>query len=401
MDQASDASPPVGPVTYSADVAPIVQEKCQACHRPGQAGPFSLQTYSQARRRAAMIREVVDGRWMPPWHADPSFGRFANDRSLSPRERSILLAWVDQGAPEGDPHSLPPPRSFPEGWTIGTPDAILEMEEVYTVQAEGTLPYQHFRIPSRFNEDRWVQAAEVRPGDRSVVHHILVRVMPHRSSGSEARSSEPYFGIYLVGDIPSVFPPGIGRKIPAGSDFHFEVHYTPIGQARPDRSAIGLVFSKTPPAHQAISKGIKNDRFGIPPGAKHHPVESSFTFEHDSHLLSLTPHMHLRGKDFRYTAVYPDGRTETLLFVPSYDFAWQSIYRLEEPKPMPGGTRIDCLAHYDNSADNPANPDPTKPVHWGEQTDDEMLVGYIDYYIDDPVPASSIAIKSGLPVRTR
>jgi hypothetical protein len=303
------------------------------------------------------------------------------------------MAWVDQGAPEGDPRALPAPRSFPEGWTIGTPDAVVEMEDVYTVQADGTLPYQHFKVPTNFKEDRWVQAAEVRPGDRAVVHHVLVRVLPHGASGAELRTGEPYFGLYLVGDIPSVFPPGIGRRIPAGSDFHFEIHYTPIGQARPDRSAIGLVFSKTPPVHQAISKGIKNDRFRIPPGAKNHPVESSFTFAEDSHLLSLTPHMHLQGNDFRYTAVYPDGRNETLLWVPAYNFAWQSIYRLKEPKPMPRGTRIECLAHYDNSADNPANPDPTKAVLWGEQTNDEMLVGYIDYYIDDFVKGSAAPIQ--------
>ncbi len=381
--QAVEASPSVGRVTYSAEIAPIVQNKCQACHRGGQAGPFSLLTYTQARRRASMIREVVDERWMPPWHADPRYGRFANDRSLSPRERSAMLAWIDQGAPEGDPRDLPPPRSFPEGWTIGTPDAVLEMEEVYTVQAEGTLPYQHFTVRSGFTEDRWVQAAEVRPGDRSVVHHILVRITPQLKSGGEADASEPYFAIYLVGDIPSVFPPGTARKVPAGADFYFEVHYTPIGLARPDRSAIGLIFAKTPPVHQVISKGIKNDRFNISPGAKNHPVESKFIFAHDSHLLSLTPHMHLRGKDFRYTAVYPGGRTETLLFVPSYNFAWQSVYRLDEPKPMPRGTRIECVAHYDNSADNPANPDPSKTVHWGEQTGDEMMVGYIDYYIDE------------------
>jgi len=200
-----------------------------------------------------------------------------------------------------------------------------------------------------------------------------------------------------VGDIPSVFPPGTARKIPAGSDFYFEVHYTPTGLARPDRSAIGLIFAKTPPAHQVITRGIQNGRFRIPPGANNHPVESTFTFSRDSHLLSLTPHMHLRGKDFRYTAVYPDGRTETLLSVPAYDFAWQTVYRLDEPKPMPHGTRIECLAHFDNSAGNPANPDPTKTVHWGEQTSDEMMVGYIDYYVDYTMiaagPASGPAIS--------
>jgi peroxiredoxin len=392
-----EAPPPAGRVTYAADIAPIIQNKCQSCHRPGQAGPFALLTYNQARRRAAMIREVVDEGRMPPWHADPHYGRFANDRSLSPRERSTLLAWIDQGAPEGDPRALPPPRSFPEGWTIGTPDVVLEMPEVFTVPAEGTLGYQHFRAPTGFTEDRWVQAAEVRPGDLSVVHHILVRVTPGGHSGGEVIPSEPFFAGYLVGDIPSVFPPGTARKIPAGSDFYFEVHYNPIGVARPDRSAIGLIFATTPPAHQVITRGIKNNTFAIAPGASRHPVEASYTFPRDSHLLSLTPHMHLRGKDFRYTAFYPDGRTETLLFVPAYDFGWQSVYRLETPKPLPRGTRIDCLAHFDNSASNPANPDPTKTVRWGEQTSDEMLVGYMDYYIDDPEIATGAAGRPAMP----
>jgi peroxiredoxin len=396
--EAADASSAMGRVTYAADIAPILQNKCQSCHRVGQAGPFALITYAQARRHAAMIREVVDEGRMPPWHADPRYGRFANDRSLTVRERLTLLAWIDQGVPEGDPKSLPPPRTFPEGWSIGTPDVVLSMPEVYTVQAEGTLPFQHFRVPTGFTEDRWVQAAEVRPGDRSVVHHILVRVTPHRDRGPEEPATEPYFGIYLVGDIPSVFPAGTARKVPAGSDLYFEVHYSPIGQARPDRSAIGLIFAKAPPVHQAKSKGVANDRIRIPPGAKNHRVDSSFTFEQDSHLLSMTPHMHLRGTDFRYTAVYPSGQTETLLFVPSYDFAWQSVYRLEEPKPMPRGTRIECVAHFDNSADNPANPDPTATVRWGEQTYNEMMCGYIDYYIDDLMIPSHELHERSAPV---
>ncbi len=346
-----------------------------------------------------MIREVVDQGRMPPWHADPSYGRFENDRSLSPSQRQTLLAWIDQGTPEGDPRTLPAPRVFPEGWTIGKPDIVFEMQETYAVQAEGTLPYQHFKVPTNFTEDRWVQAAEVRPGDRSVVHHIFVRVSSSTAPGEEGLPREPFFAGYVAGDMPSIFPPGMARRIPAGTVLRFEVHYNPIGVPRADRSAIGLIFAKAPPVHQVINKGIKNSNFVIPPGAKDHEIVSTFTFKADSHLLSMMPHMHLRGKDFRYTATYPDGHTETLLSVPYYDFGWQSVYRLLAPKPMPRGTRLDCLAHFDNSADNPANPDPAQAVRWGEQTTDEMMIGYIDYYIDDRMVASGRANGSAATPR--
>jgi peroxiredoxin len=399
--EAADASPAIESVTYAADVATIVQEKCQYCHRPGQAGPFSLLTYAQVRRHSAMIREVVDERRMPPWHADPRFGQFANDRSLSPRERRALLAWIDQGTPEGDRKSMPSPRAFAEGWTIGTPDVVLSMPEVYSVPATGTVPYQHFQVATGFTEDRWVQAAEVQPGDRSVVHHIFVRVITTDGSEDKANPKEPFFAAFVVGDAPSIFPPGTARKVPAGAELHFEVHYSPTGVSRPDRSAIGLIFAKTPPVHQVITKGIKNGEFVIPPGAKNHEVQSTFTFRSDSHLLSLMPHMHLRGQNFRYTATFPDGRIESLLSVPAYDFSWQSVYRLETAKPMPRGTRLDCVAHFDNSADNPVNPNPSQTVRWGEQTSDEMMIGYIDYYIDERVIPSSSALASGRPPMTK
>jgi peroxiredoxin len=397
--QPGAVQPSVGEITYAAQVAPIIQEKCQYCHRPGQAGPFSLLTYAQARRHAAMIREVVEERRMPPWHADPRYGCFSNDRSLRASERRMLLAWIDQGTPEGDPKLAPPPRAFAEGWTIGTPDVVLTMPEIYTVPAEGTVPYQHFRVRTGFTEDRWVQAAEVQPGDRSVVHHIFVRVATADGSEDIGGTKEPFFAAFVVGDAPSIFPPGTARKVPAGAEFHFEVHYSPTGTSRPDRSAIGLIFSKTPPVHQVITKGIKNGRFAIPPGAKNHEVQSTFTFRSDSHLLSLMPHMHLRGQDFRYTATYPDGRVETLLSVPAYDFSWQSVYRLDSAKPMPGGTRLDCIAHFDNSAENPVNPDPTQTVRWGEQTTDEMMIGYIDYYVDHQVIAGSTGSGADLKGR--
>ena len=218
-------------MTFAADVAPIVQDKCQSCHRPGQVGPFSLLTYDDVRRHSATIREVVDDRRMPPWHADPRFGHFRNDRSLTARERATLLAWVDQGSPLGDPEKLPAPREFPDGWSIGTPDAVFKMPEPYTVSAQGVLPYVNLRVPTNFKEDRWIQAAEAVPGDRSVVHHIIVYVVDHDQT--RARDGGEHLCGYAPGDMPSVYPPGTAKKIPAGSDLLFQIHYTPTGTSAP------------------------------------------------------------------------------------------------------------------------------------------------------------------------
>jgi hypothetical protein len=334
---------------------------------------------------------------MPPWHADPRFGRFKNDRSLSARERATLLAWVDQGTPLGDPKAIPAPRSFPEGWTIGTPDIVVEIPEPYTVPAQGTVEYVHIRVPTRFKEDVWVQAAEARPGNRAVVHHIIVYVDDHNflaAAGGRpgpGRRSDAHLCGYAPGDMPSVYPDGSAKKIAAGSDLVFQIHYTPNGKIGTDRSKVGLIFSKTPVRHRAYTHGIAQPRFEIPPGADAHAVASSWTFDKDAHLLSFMPHMHLRGKDFRYEATYPDGRKEVLLSVPAYDFGWQTYYTLGEPKAMPKGTKIDCLAHFDNSPNNPYNPDPTKPVRWGEQTWEEMMIGYIDYIDDAPPDAETKA----------
>lgn len=379
-----DGEVEVGPVTFASDVAAILQEKCQSCHRPGQVGPFPLLTYDDARRHAATIREVVDDRRMPPWHADPRHGQFENDRSLSARQRATLLAWVDQGTPLGDPKEIPAARTFPEGWTIGTPDAIFELPEPYTVAAQGVLPYQRFVVPTNFQEDRWVQAVEARPGDRSVVHHIIIYVDDHGARKRERRG-DSHLGGYAPGDMASIFPAGSAKLIPAGSDLIFEVHYTPIGVVKTDRSSVGLTFAKEPPTRSAVTHPIAQGKFAIPPGDDNHAVESSFTFDRDAHLHGFMPHMHLRGKDFKYTATFPDGRSEVLLSVPAYDFAWQSSYRLAEPRAMPKGTRIDCIAHFDNSSKNPANPDPTKTVKWGDQTFEEMMIGYIEYVDDEPI----------------
>jgi peroxiredoxin len=385
----------VGPVTYSTDVASILQAKCQSCHRPGQVGPFSLLTYEQARRWAAAIREVVEDRRMPPWHADPRYGHFSNDRGLTARQRATLLAWVEQGTPLGNPRDMPAARVFPEGWAIGTPDLVVPMREPFAVPAQGVVKYQHFRVPTGFTEDRWIQAAEARPGDRAIVHHIGVYVDDHdpRKSADEPQVKH-VVALYFPGENAPVFPPGIARRIPAGSDLIFEVHYTPIGVAKADVSAVGMIFARVPVDHEARMRGIPNKQLRIPPGAGNYPARSSYTFPNDAHVLTLMPHMHVRGKDFLYTATYPDGRSEVLLSVPAYDFGWQSIYILSEPKAMPKGTRIDCLAHFDNSAANPFNPDPKAEVTWGDYTWDEMMIGYIDYYEDARATAHSTPIAA-------
>ena len=375
----------LGPVDYARHVAPLIQEKCQGCHRTGQVAPFPLRSYDDARRWAAGIAEVVENRRMPPWHADPRYGRFANDRHLTARERATLLAWIDQGTPRGDQALEPPPRDWPEGWSIGTPDLVLSMPAEYVVRPDGSLPYQRFRVPTGFTEDRWVQAIEPRPGDRSVVHHIVVYLA--RAKGSKDPDREPleHLAAYAPGDLPTVLPPGVAKRIPAGAELILELHYTPIGKTRIDRSSVGLVFARETPKYRDITMPILNQGFTIPPGAADHEVRASLTLPREFRLMGFLPHMHLRGKDFRYTAILPDApdRPEVLLAVPRYDFAWQSCYWLVEPKVLPKGTKIECVAHYDNSTGNPAltEEQTRQPVRWGDQTWEEMMIGYLDVLV--------------------
>jgi len=391
----------VGKVSYAANVAEIVQNKCQTCHRPGQVGPFSLLTYDDARKHSAMIGEVVADRRMPPWHADPRYGHFVNDRSLSAQERATLLAWVDQGSPLGDMNKLPAPRAFAEGWTIGKPDVVFELPETYFVPAQGVVSYVYFRVPTNFKEDKWVQAAEALPGDRSVVHHIIVYVNDNsRGRGAPGERRRPmHFTGYAPGDAPSVFPEGSAKRIPAGADLLFQVHYTPIGRVRTDRSRLGLVFSKTKPTREAFTIGIANPDLLLPARADNIAVASSLVLSGNARLLSLFPHMHLRGKDFKFTITKPNESPQVLLSVPTYDFGWQTYYVLSEPMNLPKGTRVDCLAHFDNSPSNPYNPDATKMVRWGEQTFEEMMIGYLD--MDVPIGEPVLNGTDFLPTAER
>jgi peroxiredoxin len=378
-----------GAVTYAKHIAPILQSRCQECHRPGQIGPMPLLTYDDARDWSGMIREVVEQRRMPPWHADPRFGQFANDRSLTDKERETLLAWIDNGTPKGDEKDLPQPRQFVPGWTIGKPDVILTMEQEFEVPAEAPkngIPYKHFFVETNFTEDRWVERAEAVPVAPEVVHHIVVFIVPPNGKFFPGNPEDPVLTGTAPGDMPLILPPGMAKKIPAGAKLVLQMHYTPNGKPQKDRSSVGLIFAKEKPKVAVQTEPIA-DPFAIkiPPGDPNFKTEASWRFRHDGVILGFMPHMHLRGKDFMFEAIYPDGRTETLLSVPKYNFNWQSVYRLKEPLKVPKGTRIHCVAHFDNSAGNRNNPDPTKKVFWGDQTWEEMMIGWLDYAYDRPV----------------
>ncbi len=367
-------------VTFSRDIAPIFQQSCQACHRPGEAAPMPLFTYADARPWARKIKNKVQKREMPPWHADPTHGKWRNDRRLADEDLTRIVSWVDAGAPEGDPKDLPPPREFVEGWNIGKPDAVFTMPREFTVKAKGEVSYQYFVVPTDFTEDKWIQAAEARPGNRAVVHHIIVFIQEPGKRGLEQRN---LWSTHLCGTAPGeeadVFPAGTAKRIKAGSKLVFQVHYTPSGTVATDRSMVGLRFAREPVKRQLIVGAVMNQRFRIPPGASEHEVQASYTFREDSTIWTFMPHMHLRGKDFRYDLVFPDGRRETALRVPRWDFNWQHTYYMQEPLKVPKGARIECTAHYDNSAGNKANPDPAKMVRWGDQTWEEMMIGFVSF----------------------
>jgi hypothetical protein len=375
-------------VTYTKEVVRILQKRCQECHRPGQIGPFSLLDYESAKDWAETIKEVVNERRMPPWLADRSVNKFSNDRSLNQDEINTLNQWIEGGCLKGEESDMPEPRQFTEGWHIGKPDVVLTMNEEFNVPATGTIPYQHFVIPTNFEEDRWVQAVELKAGNPAVVHHIVMFVRPQDQTGQRLRNSQNsdeqslgFFAALAPGYLPPEFPKGFGKKIPKGSNIVLQMHYTANGTAQADRSSVALVFAREPVHTEIRTRGIFNNFFSIPPGADNHEVKSALRFPQDSIVLSFMPHMHVRGKDFEYVAEYADGRREKVLSVPRWDFNWQIHYELAEPMHMPKGSKLLCTAHFDNSTANKANPDPDKKVTWGDQTWDEMMIGYINYYI--------------------
>jgi hypothetical protein len=431
-----------GAATFSKDVAPILFRSCAECHRPGESAPMSLLSYKDARPWAKSIREKVVTREMPPWHADPHYGDFSNDRRLSKAEVDTIASWVDGGAKEGDPKDLPAAPKFVEGWSIGKPDLVLSMPEEFTLEASGPDEYQYFEIPTNFKEDRYIQMAEARPGNRKIVHHIIAFVEPPAKDGAPRpnrtkadiekyraeREKESIFrregflmrmkpdvpvyddgcalpnggggesrdvskkendklGMLLVGYAPGmnalILEPGTVKKIPAGSKLMLQLHYSKTtGQVEKDRSTIGLIFAKQPPVQQELTYPISNTYFMIPPGAEHHAVTACWTAPSDLHLKTLMPHMHLRGAGMEIKAFYPDGRSDILLNVPNYSFSWQTVYYLKKPAAIPKGTRLMVTGYFDNSAKNKYNPDASKPVRFGDPTYDDMMIGWIEYTVD-------------------
>jgi hypothetical protein len=378
LPAATTASRP--PATFSKDVAPILQKNCQICHRPGEAAPMSLLTYEQVRPWAKAIREAVLKRVMPPWQADPRYGKFRNDRSLSQDDIDTLVNWANSGAPEGDPKDLSPPAQFENGWRIGKPDVEIVMKEPFSVPASGVMDYRHFVVPTHFTEDKWFQVAEIRPGNRAIVHHVIAFVRPPGANPN----NEPveYLAGYAPGAVPLELEPGRAKLVTAGSDIVFELHYTPNGTPGTDQTKMGLIFAKEPPKERVFTVVLNAYHFAIPPGAPDYPVETDLEFGTDVKLLSLMPHMHFRGKDFDINLISPQGASEKLLSVPHYSFAWQTMYYPKDEIPAPKGSKIHLSGHFDNSANNVYNPNPSETVRWGEQTFHEMFGDITDVAVD-------------------
>lgn len=441
------------PVTYSKDVAPILYQHCVVCHHPKDIAPMSLMTYKETRPWAAAIRQAVVKRTMPPWHADPHTGDFLNDPRLSDNDIAAIEAWVKSGAPEGDPKHLPSPPVFHAGWHI-TPDVVITIPET-KVAAGNQDDYEYIYVPTNFTEDKWVQAAEVVPGDRRVVHHATVSVVSaakvpqlrakhgkvetvdeyHYRTGKvnhmkpdapvaddgcaaspDGKLKDPSSGgisivpaIYLPGHLAEIRPPGFALRIPAGSYLQFQVHYSNrLRQDVTDRTSIGIVFAKEPVKHEVAQYEIWNNWFLIPPKDGSHKVTSCYTLPKDVTAVAYTAHMHFRGKSMETEAVYPDGRREMLFKVPKYDFRWQETYFLKHQFLMPKGTKLVTTAYFDNSANNPLNPDPSKAIRWGEPSGEEMMGFWLAYADVAPVqqpevtgttPATVTAAKSGTPPR--
>jgi hypothetical protein len=432
-----------GEVTY-VDVAPILYKHCAGCHHPNDIAPMSMLNYRETRPWAAAIRESVLSKKMPPWKADPRYGTWSNDWSLRDNEIAAIKAWVDQGSKEGDPKLLPAAPVFSTDWKIGKPDAIFSIPP-HTLTPGGPDEYEQFTVPGNFTEDRWVVAAELRPGNRKIVHHahVFVNAAEKQKSGNTDTAKDPQadyakwlvvnenklswirpeapviddgcvvddnsywpgkkprdaeFGnwgmlsSYLPGREPDIFPEGTARKIPAGSNFSFQIHYSKATKKPEiDVTSVGIIFAKEPPKQIAKRVDLSNFFFLIPPGNPSVEVTECHTFKQDMYVTSLTPHMHLRGKDARFDVTYPDGRKETLLFVPHYNFNWQITYRMSEPKFIPKGTRLAIISHFDNSPNNPLNPNPAEVVRWGGASEMEMMDGWIEYMdaLPDAKPPAS------------
>ncbi len=437
MAATSDIPAATTNVTYNKDVLPILQNNCQVCHRAGEVAPMAFGSYQETRPWAMAIKSAVLSKKMPPWFADPRYNHFSNERKLTPQQVKTLVSWADNGAPEGDAKDRPAPVTFVDGWNIGKPDMVIEMPTAFPVPAEGTIEYQYVVIPGNFKQDTWVTAAEVRPGNRAVVHHVIAFVRPPGSKWlKEAQPGIPYVpkkersearqnqnpeggqrqgegqqqqsqgprgqrrgdgGITdaenLTGYAPGLQPLELrdsAKLVRAGSDIVLQLHYTANGTPGADKTRIGLVFAKTPPKYRNVTLLAPTRDFAIPPQADNYEVKSQVQLQDTVTMVDMMPHMHFRGKDFVYKITYPNGETQTLLSVPKYDFNWQLGYTLDKPMVIPKGSRIECTAHFDNSPNNPYNPDPTKEVKWGDQTWEEMMIGWFSVAVDPKVDTAGL-----------
>jgi hypothetical protein len=398
------------PPTFNRDVLPILQTRCQTCHRPGEIGPMPLLTYQQARPWAVAIKEAVLSGKMPPWQSDTPSQKFHNDPSLTAGEKQKIANWASQGAPEGKSQDARPNPSFISGWNIGQPDRIFTPSKRFEIPANGTIEYTYYIIPEAFEKDTWITAAEFRPGNRAVMHHGTVFVRPPQSKWLRGYATGEYFvpkeqfhapdakhpaattnagatamdnGIitYVPGYVAAPMPESHAIFVPAGSDLILQLHYTANGNNASDLPSIGFRFTGTVPEKQLVTLVALNDTFVIPPGAADYAVRGKTTLGSDCDLYSLFPHMHVRGRSILLKATYPDGASEILLNVPYYDFNWQQKYSLASPKHLPAGTILEADATFDNSLNNAANPAPEREVRWGDQSWDEMMVGFFDVSI--------------------
>jgi len=429
--------------TFSKDVAPILYKNCTNCHRPGEVAPMSLLTFKDARPWAKSVATRVSKGTMPPWHADPTHGEFLNDRRLSDTDKATIVNWASAGAPEGNAKDLPAQPTYASEWLLGQPDAVFAMQEDYPVAAEGTVAYQYFLIPTNLTEDKWIQAMEVRAGDPKVLHHVIVyaqlpappqpatpppasippagaappasrpapvfafaesarppagqtggpplppeqRKAPSPNDRPAPRRMGPPVGGFAPGQFVRVYQDGSALKLPAGTTLVFQMHYTATGKATTDRTRIGLKYAKTPPQTEVHIASLVNGGLHIPAGAADHRVDAEMTIGQDVTMWSLLPHTHVRGVRWTYEATYPDGRTETVLSVPKYDFNWQTDYVFKQPLKFPKGTKLHATAWYDNSAASKSNPDSTKDVWWGDQTWEEMMYTGLTFSIDAARPS--------------
>jgi len=386
-------------VTFTEDVAPILLAHCAGCHRPGEIAPMSLLTYEETRPWAKSIKEMVLKGAMPPWFADPAYGKFRNERRLTADQIALLAAWVDQGAPQGDPAAMPPIPDFPVGWELGEPDYIVELPEV-DVPANVADLFPNLIVPLNLPEERWVRAVEIRPSNRLVNHHVVLFM----NAGGAALSEGGFFDVlatWAVGTGPTVFPEGMGRRLRPNQRLVANMHYHATDTPQKDVTRVGFYFGQGE-LNKEINAVLAGDvTFRIPPGVDDFELRARHIVDQDIQLVSYFPHMHMRGKAMTFTARYPDGRRETLLHVPNYDFNWQLFYYPEEPVELPAGTLIEIDARYDNSARNPNNPDPSRALTFGLQSTDEMMFGVFEFVAKEGVRPKAITPRSRLEALLR